>query len=273
VSESATGKPIRTVLVGATGRMGSQILRLLPQYPAIKLIGAVASRNSAAIGEDAASHAGGASNGIRISAPLAPLLGDAELVIDFSRADATAENLSACVAARVPLLIGTTGLPPSLQASCDSAAATIALLVAPNTSLAVNLLLELVARGARALPPAFEIEILESHHRDKRDAPSGTALALGRAAAQARGTTLEQSAVYARHGQASARSAEQIGFAVTRGGDVVGEHEVRFLGEGEQLALRHVASDRAVFARGALKAGQWLATKPPGRYEMRDLFE
>jgi 4-hydroxy-tetrahydrodipicolinate reductase len=273
VSDAAGRVPIRTVLIGASGRMGSNILRLLPQYPALQLTGAIASQGSSAIGEDAGARAGARGNGIRITTALAPLLSSADLVIDFSRADATAETLAACVAARVPLLIGTTGLAASIQGLLKSAATAIPLLIAPNTSLAVNLLLELVARAARALPAGYDIEVLETHHRDKRDAPSGTALSLGQAAAQARGTTLEDVAVYERHGPNSARSAGQIGFAVTRGGDVVGEHEVLFLGEGEQLALRHVASDRAVFARGALKAGQWLVTQPAGRYEMKDIFQ
>jgi len=273
VSRPAAGAPIRLVLIGATGRMGTHILRALPLFPALRLAGAVASPSSAAIGEDAGEHAGAARIGVRIAPALAPLLHEADLAIDFSSANAAATNLAACVAARVPLLLGATGLPPELLGALTDAAAVIPLLVAPNTSLAVNLLLELVAQAARALPRSYDIEILETHHRGKRDAPSGTALALGQAAAQARGASLEQVAVQSRHGSMSARAAGQIGFAVRRGGDVVGEHEVLFLGEGEQLGLRHVATDRAVFARGALQAGQWLATQPPGRYEMRDIFK
>jgi 4-hydroxy-tetrahydrodipicolinate reductase len=273
VNHPAAGAPIRTVLIGATGRMGSQILRALPLFPALRLTGAVASSGSAAIGVDAGESAGAASVGVRIAPALAPLLHEADLAIDFSSANAAAANLAACVAARVPFLLGATGLPPELLGSLTKAAAAIPLLVAPNTSLAVNLLLELVAQAARALPRSYDIEILETHHRGKRDAPSGTALALGEAAAAARGASLEQVAVYARYGSTGLRAAGQIGFAVRRGGDVVGEHEVLFLGEGEQLSLQHAATDRAVFARGALQAGQWLATQPPGRYEMKDIFK
>jgi len=273
VSPPAAGAPIRTVLIGATGRMGREILRALPLFPALRLTGAVASPGSASIGEDAGARAGVASVGVRIAPALVPLLHEADLAIDFSSASAAAANLAACVAGRIPLLLGATGLPPELLAALTDAAAAIPLLVAPNTSLAVNLLLELVAQAARALPRSYDIELLETHHRGKRDAPSGTALALAEAAAQARGATLAQVAVQARHGSLGPRAAGQIGIAVRRGGDVVGEHEVLFLGEGEQLGLRHVATDRAVFARGALQAAQWLATRPPGRYEMKDIFK
>jgi 4-hydroxy-tetrahydrodipicolinate reductase len=266
---------IRTVIVGASGRMGTQLLRLLPNFPALRLAGAVASERSAALGKGAAVHAGVAAalaNTVPISAALPPLLAQADLVIDFSTAGAAAAHLAACAAARVPLLIGTSGLPRELEAPLAAAAEVIPLLVAPNTSLAVNILLELVRQAAQALPRGYDIEIVEAHHRDKADAPSGTALALGEAAALGRGLTLGEQAAYARHGKSSARREGQIGFAVVRGGDVVGEHEVWFLGDGERLLLKHVATDRSVFARGALLAGQWLAGRVAGRYGMRDVF-
>ncbi len=265
-------RPIATVLVGATGRMGMQILRLLPEFPALQLVGAIASEHSRSLGRDAAEQAGLQPCGVRISAALPPLLQQAQLVIDFSSAGAAAANLAACAAVRVPLLIGTTGLPRELDAPLAAAAEAIALLVAPNTSLGVNLLFELVRQAAQALPGDYDIEIIEAHHRHKADAPSGTALALGAAAAAARGVTLAQQAIYARHGQTGERPPQQIGFAVVRGGDVVGEHEVCFLGEGERLVLRHSATDRSVFARGALMAGQWLADQAPGRYAMQDVL-
>jgi 4-hydroxy-tetrahydrodipicolinate reductase len=170
----------------------------------------------------------------------------------------------------VPLLLGTTGLPPVLEPEFVQAATHIPLLVAPNTSPGVNLLLELVRRAAGALPEAYDIEIVEAHHRRKADAPSGTALALGAAAAEGRGRSLESSAVYARQGVTGPRTSGQIGFATVRGGDVVGEHEIHFLGDGERLMLRHSVSDRSVFARGALLAGRWLAGQRPGRYRMSD---
>jgi 4-hydroxy-tetrahydrodipicolinate reductase len=254
--------------------MGTQMLRLLPDFPALKLVGAVASERSAALGKGVAPHAGvgPAGGAVPISASLPPLLAHADLVIDFSIASAAAAHVAACAGARVALLLGTSGLPPEIAAPLAAAAEVIPLLVAPNTSPGVTLLLELVRQAARALPPDYDIEIVEAHHRDKADAPSGTALALGEAAALARGAKLSEQATYTRHGQAGARRQGQIGFGVVRGGDVVGEHEIWFLGDGERLLLKHSATDRSVFARGALLAGQWLAGQAPGRYGMRDVF-
>ncbi len=261
---------IPTVLIGATGRMGVNIVRQLEQFPQLKLCGATASERSTALGEDVAARLGLAPSGVAISAALPPLLQGARLAIDFSTAGAAAANIAACVAAGVPLLLGTTGLAPELTAPLALAAERIALLVAPNTSLGLNLLLQLVQTAARALP-AYDIEIVEAHHRHKADAPSGTALALAAAIAEAR-TGLGSMAVCARSGVSGVRSAEQIGIASVRGGDVIGEHEVQFLGEGERLVLRHSVGDRSVFARGALLAGQWLAGQAPGRYRMSDVF-
>ena len=252
---AAAAAGIRTVIVGASGRMGGQLLRLIGQFPALRLHGAVASERSQALGQDATARHGLAPCGVTVTAALLPLLDGADLVIDFSQASAVAGNLAACVAAGVPMLIGTTALPPQLESSLGDAAKSIALLVAANTSLGVNLLLELVRRAACALPSSYDIEIVEAHHRGKRDAPSGTALALGAAAAEGR-----------------AVNAAAIDIASVRGGDVVGEHEVWFLGEGERLLLRHSATDRAVFARGALVAGEWLAGRNAGQYAMRDVF-
>ncbi|HWW20068.1 MAG TPA: 4-hydroxy-tetrahydrodipicolinate reductase [Steroidobacteraceae bacterium] len=262
----------RTVIVGATGRMGGQLLRLIGQFPGLRLHGAVATEDSQFLGQDAGRYAGVEPCGIAISASLPPLLREAELILDFSHPSAAAANLAACVAARVALLIGTTGLPRELDAPLAAAADSIALLVAPNTSLGVNLLMELVRQAAQGLPPGYDIEIVETHHRAKRDAPSGTALALGAAAADGRAVSLSRQAVYARHGIGEPRQEDEIGFVSVRGGDVVGEHEVWFLGEGERVLLKHSATDRAVFARGALLAGQWLAGRMAGRYAMRDVF-
>jgi 4-hydroxy-tetrahydrodipicolinate reductase len=263
---------IRTVIIGASGRMGAALLRLIGDYPALRLHGAVASEGGDAIGRDAGLQAGAPVCGVAITAALPPLLRQADLVLDFSHPEAAAANLAACVAARVPLLIGTTGLPRELEAPLASAADAIALLVAANTSLGVNLLLELVRQAAQGLPAGYDIEIIETHHKAKRDAPSGTALALGQAVASGRGVNLSQQAVYSRHGIGEPRQKEQIGFVSVRGGDVVGDHEVWFLGEGERVMLKHSATDRGVFARGALLAGQWLAGQTAGRYAMRDVF-
>jgi 4-hydroxy-tetrahydrodipicolinate reductase len=263
---------IRTVIAGATGRMGRQLLQLLPEFPQLKLSGAVAAPGSVELGRDALELAGLAPGGVFVSAELGTLLGEAELVLDFSSAAVTAAHLRACVGARVPLLLGTTGWPASFEQEIADAAKVIPLLVAANTSRGINVLLELVRQAAAALPAEYDIEISETHHRHKLDAPSGTALALAQAAAAGRGQGGAAALAGSRLGASTPRQAGQIGLAVLRGGDVVGEHEVRFMGDGEQLRLGHTATDRSIFARGALEAGAWLAAQTPGRYRMQDCF-
>lgn len=250
--------------------MGQQIARALPAFPGLRLTGALASSGSASLGRDVGALAGLAELGVAVQAELPPLLEQADLALDFSHPGAVPGHLSACAAAGVPLLIGTTGHGSELEAAIAAASRRIALLLAANTSLGVTLLLELVRRAAKALPLSYDIEIVEAHHRAKRDAPSGTALALAEAAAESRGGRIEQQACFARPRSGGARESGQIGFAVVRGGDVIGEHQVLFLGEGERLGLTHAATDRAVFARGALGAGQWLAQQPAARYAMSD---
>jgi 4-hydroxy-tetrahydrodipicolinate reductase len=194
-----------------------------------------------------------------------------DVALDFSRGEAAELHIEACRKARKPLLLGTTGHAPSIGRKLDAAAREIPLLVAPNTSLGIAVLLDLVERAARALPGDFDVEILEAHHRGKRDAPSGTALAIGETIAGARGGTLAERRAPPRNG-ARVRQSAEIGFAVVRAGDIVGEHEARFAGEGEELTLAHRATDRAVFARGAVKAAAWLAAQRPGRYAMADVL-
>jgi 4-hydroxy-tetrahydrodipicolinate reductase len=263
---------IRTVIAGASGRMGQSLLRLLPGFAQLQLHGAVVSAHSSAIGKDAGVLAGSGATGIVISSALATALQGAQLLIDFSAAEAAAGHLALARAARVPMLLGTTGLPPEATAALEAAGREIPVLAAANTSIGVALLAELVRRAATALGSEFNIEIAETHHRHKLDAPSGTALMLAEVAANARqiGVTASQAPV-PRGSQGPRRDAE-IGVAVLRGGDVVGEHEVQFLGPGERLVLRHSATDRAIFARGALRAGLWLAGQGPGRYQMADVF-
>ena len=262
--------PIRLVVIGAGGRMGRSLLRLLPEFPALELSAAVVAPASKDLGRSCEDLAGldesrawqpttpdrSRLRAVRTTADLPAALSTAGLAIDFSSAAASATNLQACTGAGVPLLLGTTGLAEDLQPRLEQAGARIPLLVAANTSLAVNLLLELVRRAAQVLPDSFDIAISEAHHRSKRDAPSGTALVLGAAAHAGRGA-----------------AAAEVSYSVTRGGDLVGEHTVHFIGAGERLSLSHVATDRAVFARGALAAGAWLARQPPGRYRMQDLLD
>lgn len=262
---------IRVGIVGVGGRMGAQLVKAVQAAPGVQLAAAVGRPGSATTGADAAQLAGLPPAGVKVVDALQPVLGQLDVVIDFSRAEAVAATADACATAGVALMVGTTGLDAATQARLESAARRIPVLVAANTSLALNVLLDLVERAARALPSTYDIEIFEAHHRHKVDAPSGSALALGDAAAAGRNERLARP-VNLTGGQSGARASGGIGFSVARGGDVVGEHDVRFLGAGEQLRLTHVATDRAIFARGAVAAAQWLAGRPAGAYRMADFL-
>ena len=262
----------RVAVIGVTGRMGQALLRAAPGFPQLIITGAVASTASLALGRDAGALAGLAPTNLTVTSDLKRALADADVAIDFSHAAVTGTNVAACRAARKPLLIGTTGIDAALEPAITAAAGEIALLVAPNTSIAVALLTELVRQSAHALPASFDIDVLELHHRMKRDAPSGTALTLARAAAAGRGLPPPSGVTRDREDADQGRPDGQIGVSSVRAGDIVGEHTVLFSGPGEQLALTHRASDREIFARGALTAALWLMSRPPGRYGMRDFI-
>ena len=276
-------RPLNTVIIGAAGRMGRALIRAAAEIPnELRVCGAVASTTSDALGKDAGELAGIGRLDVRVTDDLAAALARAEIVIDFSQPHTTRSNLMVCRAARKPLLIGTTGFPAELTSVFDEAAKEIPLLVAPNTSIGVTLLLELTRMAAKALPVDFDVEIVEAHHRMKKDAPSGTALALGNAAADGRsdaGRAGSAAATTSTHAPAAistdrsgARRQGDVGYAVIRGGDIVGDHTVLFAGTGEQITLGHRATDRAIFARGAVRAALWLAAQPAGRYIMRDFL-
>jgi 4-hydroxy-tetrahydrodipicolinate reductase len=250
--------------------MGRAIVAQLPEQPTLKLAAAVEQSGSSFCGQDSGRLAGLEPNGIAISDQLPSALALADVVVDFSSAQQSAHLLDACVAARIPCVIGTTGQTSGFAVQVEQAARSIAVLQAANTSVGVTLLLELARLAAQALPQ-FDIEIIEAHHRLKKDAPSGTALALGRAAAQGRGAALEALRAAPRDGEAL-RTEGEIGFAVVRGGDIVGDHDVVLAGAGERVVLRHQATDRAIFARGALQAAAWLVGRAPGRYDMRQVI-
>lgn len=259
----------RVGIVGVTGRMGLELVKALHTADGASLAAAFARAGHPAVGKDANAMAGLLPGGVAVSSDLAGNLDGLQVVIDFSRAAAVGATADACAGAGVALLVGTTGLDTETQRRLDAASRRVPVLVAANTSLALNVLLELVERASRALPAAFDIEIFETHHRHKVDAPSGTALALGEAAARGRGEHLPSPPMA---GSRAGARPHGIGFAVARGGDVVGEHDARFLGPGEQLRLSHVATDRAIFARGAVAAALWLAGQPAGRYRMSDFL-
>ena len=266
-------------IFGITGRMGQTLIRALreaadaaaPQTgPMPRLVGAVASTDSRRLGQDAAAE--GAATGVTVTADPGAALAGAAVAIDFSLPHGVAANARACVRAKVPLLVGTTGLDPATRAALESAAAVIPVLIAPNTSVGVNVTARLVKLAAQALGAGYDVEIAEAHHRMKRDAPSGTALALGEVVARARGQALQDVAVFDRHGSLEPRAPGAIGFAVLRAGDIVGEHTVTFAIAGERVEITHRATDRITFARGALRAAAWLAGRPRGLYSMDDVL-
>lgn len=250
--------------------MGRAIVRATGESPDSRVVAGIASASSKDLGKDLGELAGTRASGLVVRDDLATALADCDVAIDFSNASATEGNVTACRAARKAMVIGTTGFSEAAARAVEEAASDIPVLVAPNTSLGVTLLIEIARAAAKALPASFDIEIWEAHHRHKRDAPSGTALALGRAAAEGRGQDLSKVGVGSRSGDSPRREGE-IGFAVTRGGDIVGEHSVIFAGAGEVLTLGHRATDRSIFAQGAVRAAVWLAGRPVGRYAMRDV--
>ena len=262
----------RLLIIGGAGRMGQALVRAVRERPDMRLVAAIGSEGSAQLGRDVGELAGIGAVGVVLAADLSAVLTECDVAIDFSHPSATAANLAACCAAGKPLLVCTTGHAVAMRQELERAAKHIALLVAPNTSLGITLLLELVRQCAQVLPADFDAEILESHHRAKTDSPSGTALALGHVIAEARGLDFEHVGVRSRVTSDAPRREGEIGFAVLRGGDAIGDHTVIFAGSGEQLILGHRATDRAIFARGALNAAAWLAGRPPGYYRMRDIL-
>ncbi len=260
--------------------MGRALVRAASESSDMTVVAAVASQTSSSLGQDVGELAGLRPLGVHITSDLPGALATAQVAIDFSSSKATQTNLAACRHAHKPLIIGTTGFGEQVTNMFAAAAREIPLLVAPNTSIGVALLTELVRTAARTLSQ-FDIEIIEAHHRTKRDAPSGTALALGRVAAEARDRQIDAAATgtgaapersKGARGGATPRRPGDIGFAVVRAGDIVGEHTVLFAGPGERISLGHCATDRAIFARGALQAAAWLASQPAGRYDMRDVI-
>ncbi len=257
-------------IVGITGRMGQSLLRALPEFPDLRLSGAIASPTSSRLGADAAAE--GATCGVAVTADLGLGLRGASVALDFSTATAVAAHARDCAAAGIALLVGATGLDAASREVLERAATQIPVLIAPNTSVGVALAAQLVALAAARLGESFDVEIAEAHHRLKRDAPSGTALALGESVAAARGQSLADVAVYDRAGQSPPRRAGSIGFSVVRAGDIVGEHTVTFAADGERVEITHRATDRIIFARGALRAAAWLVGRPAGLYGMRNVL-
>lgn len=262
---------LRIVVAGVTGRMGRTIIRAIGERDDMRLSGALVSASNAHIGKDAGETVGCDRTDVLLHTDAATALRDADVLIDFSRADASAALAQVAARAGVPDVIGTTGFTPEQDAAIAGAARDIAVVKSGNMSIGVAVLSALVKQAGKALPD-FDIEIVEMHHRMKRDAPSGTALLLGEAAAQGRNVALSDHAVHGRSGDVGARQEGAIGFASLRGGTIVGEHSVILAGPNERLQLSHIAEDRAIFANGALTAARWIEGKPPGLYGMAEVL-
>ncbi len=260
------------VVTGASGRMGQMLIKTVTESGRARLVGCIERPGHAWIGRDIGEAMGGAAQGVVVTDDALEAFSRAQAVIDFTSPEASLGFAALAAQARAVHVIGTTGFTPDQIARLEPAARHAVIVRAGNMSLGVNLLVELTRKIAEALDEDFDIEIIETHHRMKVDAPSGTALMLGEAAAAGRGVTLDEVAARGRDGITGARKRGEIGFAALRGGDVVGEHDVIFAAAGERIVLRHIATDRAIFARGALKAALWGLDQNPGEYSMKDVL-
>jgi 4-hydroxy-tetrahydrodipicolinate reductase len=263
---------MKIAVLGAGGRMGQALTAVLAATPGCAMAGGIEAKGSPFVGRDIGEVAGLGPVGVAITDDPLPVFAQVDGVLDFTTPASTLAFAALAAQARLVHVIGTTGLSPADDAKIEAAARHATTVKAGNMSLGVTLLAALTARVAEALGPEFDIEILEMHHRHKRDAPSGTSLMLGRAAAGARGVSLKDSGVWTRDGDIGPRRDGDIGFAALRGGDVVGEHRVIFAGPVERIELAHIATDRGIFARGAVKAALWARGRGPGLYAMTDVL-
>ena len=260
------------VVNGVSGRMGQMLVKLVSESPAARLVGALEREGHDWPGQDIGAAMGGAALGVAVTDDPLEALAKAQAVIDFTAPAATVPLAGLAAQARAVHVIGTTGLSDDDLIKLDAAARHAIIVRAGNMSLGVNLLVQLTRKVAEALDEAFDIEVVEAHHKHKVDAPSGTALMLGEAAAEGRGVQLGRVADRGRDDNTDSHTDCHISFSAIRGGDIVGEHEVIFAGPGERVILRHVATDRAIFARGALKAALWGIGRKPGSYDMLDVL-
>ena len=271
MSAALANNPHRVCVAGASGRMGQMLVDALRDSGDCVLSGALDIAASPALGLDAGAF-GGQSTGVAITADLDQGLAGSQFLIDFTRPEGTLAHLHACVKHRVNVVIGTTGFTEAQKAQIAEASKSIAIMMAPNMSVGVNVTLKLLEMAAKALSTGYDIEIIEAHHRHKVDAPSGTALKMGEVIADALGRDLKDCAVYAREGVTGERDPSSIGFATIRGGDIVGDHTVLFAGIGERIEISHKSSSRATYAQGSLRAVRFLAGKSSGLYDMFDVL-
>ena len=262
---------LRLAIAGAGGRMGQALLEAATSTEGIALGGALDMAGSRLDGRDAGDFVPNA-RGVVVGHDVSAALGKSDVLVDFTRPEGTLAHVRACRAAKRAIVIGTTGFEPAQLEEIRQAAREIAIVMAPNMSVGVNVALKLVELAAKALGPDYDVEVFEVHHKLKVDAPSGTALKLGEVAARARGTSLERDGVFERHGVTGERKGGTIGFSVARGGDIVGDHTVFFAGPGERVEITHRSSSRATYAQGAMRAAKFLAGKAPGLYDMQDVL-
>lgn len=265
------GSRTRVVVLGAAGRMGRVLTATLLQDPEIEVVGAIDRPDAPEVGQDAGQVSGFGEAGVKLGASLEAVIDRADLTVEFSVPEATLEHLELARARGKAAVVGTTGFSPAQLERIKGMAREVPVFVSPNMSLGVNLLLKVLPIVARALGPGYDVEVIETHHHGKQDAPSGTALKLAEVVAQALGTTLEARAVYGRQGIQPRRPGE-IGMHAIRAGSVVGDHTVLFANEGEQIEISHRAYSRQTFALGAARAAKWIVQQKPGLYSMQDLI-
>lgn len=270
-----TGKRMRVAVAGASGRMGRTLIEAIGASDDLVLSGALDAPGSPALGLDAGTHSTG-TRAVRVTCDLRAGLADAQVLIDFTRPEGTLAHAAVCRELGIKLVIGTTGFSDAQKAEIAGHARHIAIVMAPNMSIGVNVVLKLLDTAARALDAGFDVEIIEAHHRHKIDAPSGTALKMGEVVAKASGRNLKECAVYARDGLSSPDGGERdpraIGFSSIRGGDIVGDHTVLFAGNGERIEITHRAGSRATYAEGSLRAARFLIGRASGLYGMDEVL-
>ncbi len=263
---------VRAAIAGIGGRMGLRIAQLIRETEGIELAGGFEHPEHSKIGRDLAELTGGAPTGISVRGRIEEIFEGSDVIVDFTNAEASLNHLKSASRAGKPMVIGSTGFSGERMEEAAGLASAVPCVISPNMSIGVNILFKMVADAARLLGEGFDIEIVEAHHRFKKDAPSGTAMKLAQLISQSLGRDLGKVGVYARHGIIGERTPTEIGIQTVRGGDIVGEHTVIFAGLGERIEITHRAHSRDNFARGAIMAAKWVVQQPPGLYDMSDML-
>lgn len=267
-----TNSMIRIAILGASGRMGRTLLQLIADDDSLHLTGAATEPGDASVGQDAGTLIGFESFGVNVTEDPSQAVAEADVAIDFTLPAATPGNVAACIDKDVEMIMGTTGLSPADFELLEKAGRKIAIVYGRNMSIGVNVITELARLAGRALGEGYDVEITEAHHRNKVDAPSGTALQLGEAVAEGRGVAFDDVACLGRTGEQGPRERGSIGFAAVRAGSIVGDHSIMIAGDEEIIEIGHRALDRTAFARGALRAARWVVDQSPGLYSMNDVL-